>query len=98
VNDGMSGAVLECAQPAACLPGRAANRRSVSWDVLRSGFVLLVVIYHSTFVAPIVHPELAPRPFSFSHQVGASLLLVVSAYFAAATVRRHPTGGTGGAG
>jgi hypothetical protein len=60
--------------------------------------VLLVVIYHSTFVAPIVHPELAPRPFSFSHQVGASLLLVVSAYFAAATVRRHPTGGTGGAG
>lgn len=92
MNDGMGRAVLECVQPGASLPRRTANRRHVSWDVLRSGFVLLVVIYHSTFVAPLVHPELAPRPFSFSHQVGASLLLVVSAYFACATVRRHPTG------
>ena len=57
MNDGMSRAVLECAQPGASLPGRATNRRHVSWDVLRSGFVLLVMIYHSTFVAPIVHPE-----------------------------------------
>lgn len=92
MNDGMSRAVLECAQPGAALPGRTVNRRHLSWDVLRSGFVLLVVIYHSTFVAPIVHPELVPRPFNFSHQVGASLLLVVSAYFAAATVRRQPSG------
>lgn len=71
---------------------RVPRRREVSWDLLRSGFVLLVVTYHATFVAPAIHPELAPRLFSFSHQVGASLLLVVSAYFAAATVRRHPTG------
>jgi peptidoglycan/LPS O-acetylase OafA/YrhL len=88
----MSRAVLECAAPGTTLPVRPASRRHVSWDVLRSGFVLLVVLYHTTFVGPIVHPELAPRPFSFSHQVGASLLLVVSAYFACATVRRHPTG------
>ena len=92
VNDGMSTGVLECVQPGATLPRRTASRRHVSWDVLRSGFVLLVVLYHTTFVAPIVHPELAPRPFSFPHQVGASLLLVISAYFAAATVRRHATG------
>lgn len=92
MNDGMSKGVRECIQPGATLPGRAGSRRHLSWDALRSGFVLLVMLYHTTGVAPIVHPELAPRPFSFSHQVGASLLLVVSAYFAAATVRRHPSG------
>ncbi|MDQ4105316.1 MAG: acyltransferase [Actinomycetota bacterium] len=70
----------------------AGGRRQVSWDLLRSGFVLLVVIYHATHVAPVVHPELAPRPFSFPHQVGASLLLVVSAYFTSATVGRQPSG------
>ncbi len=70
----------------------APSRRQVSWDLLRSGFVLLVVAYHATYVAQVVHPELAPRPFSFPHQVGASLLLVVSAYFASATVGRYPTG------
>ncbi|MCA1835487.1 MAG: acyltransferase [Actinobacteria bacterium] len=68
------------------------RRRYVSWDLLRCGFVLLVVLYHSTYVAPIVHPELAPRPFAFSHQVGASLLLVISAYFACATLPRSPVG------
>lgn len=77
------------------LPARPRHipaRRQISWDLLRSGFVLLVITYHATHVAPVIHPELAPRPFSFSHQVGASLLLVVSAYFASATVGRHPTG------
>jgi peptidoglycan/LPS O-acetylase OafA/YrhL len=71
---------------------RQSRRRYVSWDLLRCGFVLLVVLYHSTYVAPIVHPELAPRDFAFSHQVGASLLLVISAYFACATLRRSPVG------
>lgn len=92
MNDGASRGVLERVQPGATLATRTASQRHVSWDALRSGFVLLVVIYHTTAVAPIVHPELAPRPFSFPHQVGASLLLVVSAYFASATVRRHHTG------
>lgn len=70
--------------------GGASGRRQVSWDLLRCGFVLLVVLYHTTYVAPIVHPELAPRPLAFSHQVGASLLLVISAYFTCATLRRSP--------
>lgn len=91
MNDGTGRGVLERVAPGT-LSRHPASRRHASWDVLRSGFVLLVVLYHTTFVAPIVHPELAPRPVSFSHQVGASLLLVVSAYFACATVRRHPTG------
>jgi peptidoglycan/LPS O-acetylase OafA/YrhL len=64
------------------------RRRHVSWDLLRCGFVLLVILYHTTYVAPIVHPELAPRAFAFSHQIGASLLLIISAYFACATLQR----------
>ncbi|MFP5023284.1 acyltransferase family protein [Pseudonocardia phyllosphaerae] len=66
------------------------RRREPGWDVLRTGFVLLVVLYHSTHLGPALHPDLIPRPrFEFPHQVGASLLLVVSAYFAAATRGRH---------
>lgn len=60
--------------------------------MLRSGFVLLVVLYHATHLGPVLHPELIPRRFSFDHQVGASLLLVVSAYFACATLGRHSPG------
>lgn len=76
---------LRSGVPPPVVPSR---RRHVSWDLLRCGFVLLVVLYHTTHVAPIVHPELGPRPFAFSHQVGASLLLVISAYFACGTLRR----------
>ena len=60
--------------------------------MLRSGFVLLVVLYHATHLGPTLHPELIPRRFSFDHQVGASLLLVISAYFACATLGRHSPG------
>ncbi len=84
--DGSSIGLPERSKPGVTHPRHIPGQRQVSWDLLRSGFVLLVVAYHATYVAPVIHPELAPRPFSFSHQVGASLLLVVSAYFAAATV------------
>ncbi|MBC3190512.1 acyltransferase [Pseudonocardia sp. C8] len=60
--------------------------------MLRSGFVLLVVLYHATYLGPVLHPELLPRRYSFDHQVGASLLLVISAYFACATLGRHSPG------
>ncbi len=88
MNDGSTGCP-ERSEPGAPRPGGVPGQRQVSWDLLRCGFVLLVVAYHATYVAPVIHPELAPRPFSFSHQVGASLLLVVSAYFACVTVGRH---------
>lgn len=68
------------------------SRRDPGWDVLRSGFVMLVVLYHATYLAPALYPELIPRRFVFPHQVGASLLLVVSAYFACATLGRHSAG------
>lgn len=60
--------------------------------MLRGGFVLLVVLFHATHLGPVLHPELLPRRFSFDHQVGASLLLVISAYFACATLGRHSPG------
>ncbi|WP_085914026.1 MULTISPECIES: acyltransferase family protein [Pseudonocardia] len=72
--------------------GRTGTRREPAWDALRIGFVLLVVTYHATHLGPELHPELIERRFSFDHQVGASLLLVVSAYFACATLGRHSAG------
>jgi peptidoglycan/LPS O-acetylase OafA/YrhL len=78
----------EVSQTSALSVSTESRRRHVSWDLLRCGFVLLIVLYHTTYVAPIVHPELASRRFAFSHQVGASLLLVISAYFACATLQR----------
>jgi peptidoglycan/LPS O-acetylase OafA/YrhL len=64
------------------------SRRKISWDVVRGGCVALVLIYHSTFLSVVVHPELAPRPVYFPFQVGASSLLVISAYFVCATIGR----------
>ncbi|MEQ3554242.1 acyltransferase [Pseudonocardia nematodicida] len=73
-------------------PAGSRRRREPGWDALRIGFVLLVVLYHATHLGPVLHPDLAPRPVSFDHQIGASLLLVVSAYFACATLGRQPAG------
>ena len=60
--------------------------------MLRSGFILLVVTYHATFLGPLIYPDLISRRFVFPHQVGASMLLVLSAFFACATIGRHPPG------
>lgn len=50
--------------------------------------VFLVVLYHSTFVGPDTHHELIPRKIRFPYQVGASMLLLISAYFACASIRK----------
>jgi peptidoglycan/LPS O-acetylase OafA/YrhL len=60
--------------------------RKVSWDLLRCVFLLMVVLYHATFIAPLVYHQLSPRSFVFAHQIGASLLLALSAYLVAATL------------
>ncbi|GAB2662545.1 acyltransferase family protein [Saccharopolyspora gloriosae] len=46
------------------------------------------MLYHATFLSVYLHPELIPRNFAFPYQVGASLLLVISAYFACVTIGR----------
>jgi peptidoglycan/LPS O-acetylase OafA/YrhL len=78
------------ATPVVVRPGRTpgGSGRRLSWDVLRIVFVLLVILYHSTFIGPLVYHDIIPKNLTFPHQVGASLLLVLSAYFVAATVRR----------
>jgi peptidoglycan/LPS O-acetylase OafA/YrhL len=62
--------------------------RKVSWDVVRAGCVTCVMLYHATSRSVLVHPELRPRTVVFPYQVGASLLLVISAYFACVTIGR----------
>ncbi|MGH3949998.1 MAG: acyltransferase family protein [Pseudonocardiaceae bacterium] len=64
------------------------TRRRISWDALRVLCVFLVVLYHATSIGPGAHPELIPRRFEFPYQVGASMLLLVSAYFACASIRK----------
>ncbi len=64
------------------------SRRKISWDLVRAGCVTLVMLYHSTTVSVEFHPEIEPRTFYFPYQVGASLLLAISAYFACVTIGR----------
>ncbi|MGC0419218.1 acyltransferase family protein [Embleya sp. AB8] len=68
--------------------GGPVKRRRVSWDLLRVAFVSLVLLFHGTYLAREWHPELVARPFVFPYQIGASLLLVVSGYFAAVSLRK----------
>ncbi|MGH3796394.1 MAG: acyltransferase family protein [Pseudonocardiaceae bacterium] len=65
-----------------------ARQRKVSWDVLRVLCILMVIAYHATFIAPIVEPVLQPRSFTFPLQIGASSLLMISAYFTAHSLSR----------
>ncbi|MFR9730132.1 acyltransferase family protein [Saccharopolyspora sp. MS10] len=73
--------------PARARSGTRSNRK-ISWDVVRAGCVGLVMLYHATFLSVFLHPELIPRKIVFPYQVGASLLLVISAYFACVTIGR----------
>jgi peptidoglycan/LPS O-acetylase OafA/YrhL len=67
----------------------AAQSRRLSWDVIRAAALLLVMLYHATWLAPRWHPELASHDIEFGYPVGASVLLVVSGYFAGVSVRRR---------
>ena len=81
-----------CVSVATAAPSRVRTDtrtpRKISWDVVRVTCVTLVMLYHATFLSVVVHRELQPRFFVFPYQVGASLLLVISAYFACVTIGR----------
>jgi peptidoglycan/LPS O-acetylase OafA/YrhL len=62
------------------------TRRNPWLDLLRIACLLMVVLYHSTFIGPLVYPQFVARQFVFGHQIGASLLLVLSAHLAASTL------------
>jgi peptidoglycan/LPS O-acetylase OafA/YrhL len=60
--------------------------RRVSWDVLRVVAIGCVLLHHATLTSLVDHPDLGPPPFVFSMSMGASTLMVVSAFFACATL------------
>lgn len=70
------------------IPASGKSKRKISWDLVRSACVVLVMLYHATALSVELHPELIPRNYVFPFQVGASMLLVISSYFACVTVGR----------
>ncbi len=60
--------------------------RRVSWDVLRVVAIGCVLLHHATLTSVSSHPGLGPLPFTFPMSMGASTLMVVSAFFACATL------------
>ncbi|HEY3508356.1 MULTISPECIES: acyltransferase family protein [Kribbella] len=70
-------------------PGRTARR--LSWDVVRVLSVLAVMFTHTTYMGPFLHPELGAPLGKYPFQVGASILLVISAYFVCVTIRKGST-------
>jgi peptidoglycan/LPS O-acetylase OafA/YrhL len=65
--------------------------RQVSWDAIRALAIGAVLAYHATFLAPLTLPglELPPGPLRMDFPFGASVLIVISGYFAAMTVGRQ---------
>ncbi|GAA3869405.1 acyltransferase family protein [Saccharothrix violaceirubra] len=62
--------------------------RRINWDVLRILAVLAVLLQHATHAGPSVHRELGPPAFTFSLEMGASTLVVISAFFACAALAK----------
>lgn len=60
--------------------------RRVSWDVLRVVAIGCVLLHHGTLTSVSSHPHLGPLPFTFPMSMGASTLMVISAFFACATL------------
>ena len=66
--------------------------RQVSWDFIRVVAVLGVVLGHVTFLGPRIMPGVEEYPVALGVRMGASTLLVLSAYFACVTLRRGQPG------
>lgn len=66
--------------------------RRVSWDVLRVVAIGCVLLHHATVVSVSSHPDLGPLPFTFPMSMGASMLMVVSAFFACASLNSGKPG------
>ncbi len=60
--------------------------RRVSWDVLRVLAIGCVLLHHATLTSVSSHPDLGPLPFTFPMSMGASTLMVISAFFACASL------------
>ncbi|RJQ69528.1 acyltransferase [Pseudonocardiaceae bacterium YIM PH 21723] len=70
---------------------RRGSSRRLSWDVIRVLAVAAVVFQHVAFQGPILHSELGSPLGTHPLQIGASTLLVISAYFICVTIRKGST-------
>jgi peptidoglycan/LPS O-acetylase OafA/YrhL len=62
----------------------------MSWDVIRVIAIADVVLFHTSFLGHLSYPDAIPAaPFAWTHPFGATVLLAVSGYFAAATIGKH---------
>ena len=68
------------------------TKRRINWDVLRILAVLCVLLQHATRVGPANHPELSRPAFVFGFEFGASTLVVISAFFACASLAKGEPG------
>ncbi|MEV5718410.1 acyltransferase [Amycolatopsis mediterranei] len=66
--------------------------RRISWDLLRVVAVLAVVLGHVTHQGALLHPELTGYPVRVTAQFGAAILLVISAFFVCAGLRKGNPG------
>ncbi|MEU5261691.1 acyltransferase [Amycolatopsis sp. NPDC021455] len=65
--------------------------RRISWDLLRVVAVFAVILGHVTHQGALLHPELTGYPVRVTAQFGAAILLVISAFFVCASLRKgHP--------
>ncbi|PWV80188.1 Peptidoglycan/LPS O-acetylase OafA/YrhL, contains acyltransferase and SGNH-hydrolase domains [Prauserella marina] len=64
------------------------STRHISWDAIRVLGIVAVLAFHVTFLAPLTLPglELPPGPLQMDFPFGASILIVISGYFAAMTI------------
>ncbi|MQY23600.1 acyltransferase family protein [Nocardia macrotermitis] len=70
----------------------AASGRRISWDVIRVVALIEIVIFHATYLGPATEPGIPAVSHPWTHTCGASILIMVSGYFAAVTLARNPPG------
>jgi peptidoglycan/LPS O-acetylase OafA/YrhL len=62
--------------------------RRINWDILRVVAVFAVILGHVTHQGALLHPELTGYPVRVTAQFGAAILLVISAFFVCASLRK----------
>lgn len=72
--------------PGAPSDSRGKGGHRVSWDIIRAGAIMMVVVQHATWGGPFHLPELGTRPFELELQSGANTLMVVSGFFVCQTL------------
>jgi peptidoglycan/LPS O-acetylase OafA/YrhL len=78
--------------PTGSVPTGGRTVRRISWDILRVVAVFSVILGHVTHQGALLHPELTGYPFRVTAQFGAAILLVISAFFVCASLRKGNPG------